>query len=87
MFREARPKLLLLGSSVALGFFYAEFSGFLVFFDRPVWVLTLSGVVAGASFLGVRFALSEPGQAIVSRTGFLPLDAAARRTELDKLSP
>ena len=35
----------------------------------------------------LRFALSEAGQAIVTRTGFLPLDAAGRQAELDKLSP
>ena len=39
--------------SVALGFFYAEFTGPLIFFDRPPWVLTLAGGATIACVAGL----------------------------------
>lgn len=50
---ESRSKMLLAGWGVALGFFYAEFSGFLVFFERPAWLLWLAGTAAACSLVGV----------------------------------
>jgi hypothetical protein len=52
-FYRVRPQLLLSAWCVAFGFFYAEFTGFLVFYERPAWVLRLAVAAVGASLLGL----------------------------------
>ena len=47
------PHLSLAVWSVALGFFYLEFSGFLVFFERSPWVVRLAGGSTLAAFVGM----------------------------------
>lgn len=46
--------MFLLSWSVALGFFYAELTAFLIFYERPAWVLNLA-VTATATTLLLAF--------------------------------
>lgn len=51
--RRPRAPLVLSIWSVAFGFFYAEFAGFLVFFPRPFHIVAIAGVAASVSLAGV----------------------------------
>jgi hypothetical protein len=50
---DKKPLVSLSIWSVASGFFYVEWSGFLVFFETPVWVIALASVAVGGSLIGL----------------------------------
>ena len=53
---RSKPKMFLSTWSVALGFFYAELTAFLIFFERPAWVLNLAVTATVVSLLGLLLA-------------------------------
>lgn len=48
--------MFLLSWSVALGFFYAELTAFLIFYERPAWVLNLAVTATATTLLGLLLA-------------------------------
>ena len=53
---RSKPKMFLLSWSVALGFFYAELTAFLIFYERPAWVLNLAVTATVITLLGLLLA-------------------------------
>ena len=49
---RSKPKMFLSTWSVALGFFYAELTAFLIFFERPAWVVNVAVTATVVSLLG-----------------------------------